>query len=194
MLAGVAVLVGPEGEGKNSEIIDERDSVAVFCEVNGADVELAGVARFDAHMRELLGDIDGELVFRFFAAGRTKQAAKIPFAHTKRAEEEALATVAFDPESADHGQGTATRADAGRGARLRHGQAGGERLRVGLQKGAQDEFDEQLGGFFIAWRVDVVWEPAGRPEVGEEGNPGGGALQRELAGGFRGRRGRNTFQ
>jgi len=110
--AGVAVFVGPKGEGEGSEVIDERNGVAVFCEIDGANVELAGFAGFDAHVRELLGDVDGELVFGFFAAGGAEKAAKVPFAHTEGAEKEALAAVSFETKRAKHRQGAAARAEA----------------------------------------------------------------------------------
>ena len=126
MEAGVPVLVGPKGEGDNGEIIDKRDGVPIFCEIDGADVELAGVAGLDAHVRELLGDIDGELVFRFFTTGGAEKAAKIPFAHAKGTKEEALASVTLEAQGAEHGEGTTTRANAGCGVKLRYCQVGGE--------------------------------------------------------------------
>ena len=83
--AGVAVLAGPERERDGSEVVDERDGVAVFGEVDGADVEVAGVAGFDAKVRKLLDHINGELALGFFAASGTEDAAKIPFVKTERA-------------------------------------------------------------------------------------------------------------
>ena len=115
------MLVGPEGEGKGGEIVDDGDSVAVLGEVDGAEVELAGVAGLDAYVGKLLGDVDGQLVFGFFAASGAEKASKIPLAHAKGAEETALAAVPFETKRAKHWQGSATRADARCGGGLGHG-------------------------------------------------------------------------
>jgi hypothetical protein len=57
--AGVAVLLGPERQWNGGEVIDERDGVAVFCQVDGLEIELAGIAGFDANVGQLLRNIDG---------------------------------------------------------------------------------------------------------------------------------------
>jgi hypothetical protein len=44
----------PERKWHRGEIIDERHGVAVFGEINPAQVKLAGVAGFRADVRELL--------------------------------------------------------------------------------------------------------------------------------------------
>jgi hypothetical protein len=99
--AGVAVFVGPEGEGDGGEVIHERDGVAIFREVDGAQIEFAGIAGFDADVGELLRGVHGELVFGFFAAGRAQEAAKLPFFGAEGAEQEAFAAVAFGTQDAE---------------------------------------------------------------------------------------------
>jgi hypothetical protein len=74
--------------------------VAVFGQVDGAEVVAAGFAGFYADVGELFGDVDGEFVFGFFAARRAKDAAEFPFVETEGAEEVALAAVAFDAQDA----------------------------------------------------------------------------------------------
>src|SRR4029077_5241774 len=59
---GVAVLAGPEVEGSGGEFVDHGLGVAVFCEVDGLDVGLAGVAAFDANVVELAGRVDSQLL------------------------------------------------------------------------------------------------------------------------------------
>jgi len=62
------VFVGPEREGNGGEVIDQRDSVAVFGEINGAQIEFAGVATLHANVGKLLGHIDGQFGFLLLAA------------------------------------------------------------------------------------------------------------------------------
>ena len=97
------MFVGPEGEGDGGEVVNERDGVAVFCEIHGGEIELAGVAGFDADMGELLGDVDGELGFGFFTAGGAEDAAEFPFLGAEGTEEKAFAAIAFDAQDAQEG-------------------------------------------------------------------------------------------
>ena len=53
--------------------------MAVFGQVDGADLGLAGVTGFDADVGELLGYVDGQFLFVFFAACVAIDSAKIPF-------------------------------------------------------------------------------------------------------------------
>lgn len=52
-------------------------------------------------MGELFGDVDGEFVFGYFAAGGAEDASEFPFVEAEGAEEVALATVAFDAEDSE---------------------------------------------------------------------------------------------
>ena len=63
------MLVRPQSERDGGEVVDQGDGVAVFGEVDGGETKLAGVAGFDADVGQLLGDVDRELGFGFFAAG-----------------------------------------------------------------------------------------------------------------------------
>src|SRR5579864_3588009 len=66
--ARVTVFVGPEREGNGGEVVHQRDSVAVFREINRAEVKFAGVATFHANVGKLFGHIDGQLGFLLLAA------------------------------------------------------------------------------------------------------------------------------
>jgi hypothetical protein len=68
---------------------------------DGADVVAAGVAGFNADVGELFGDVDGEFVFGFFAAGGAEDAAEFPFVEAEGADEVALAAVAFDAQNSE---------------------------------------------------------------------------------------------
>ena len=93
--AGVALFVGPKSLGDGGEVVHEGDGVAVLGEVHAGKEKFAGIAGLDAKMGKLLGDVDGEFVFGFFAAGGAKDAAKFPFLRAEGAEKKALAAVAF---------------------------------------------------------------------------------------------------
>lgn len=110
--AGVAVFVGPQGEWDSGQVVNERDRVAIFGQVDRAEEEFASIAGFDPNMGKLFGDVDGKLVFGFLAARGAQDAAKIPFAETKGANEAALAAVAFGPEYAKKWSRTAKGTDA----------------------------------------------------------------------------------
>ena len=96
----VSVFVGPKRERDCGEVVHERDGIAVFCEVDGSEIELASVAGFDADVGQLLGDVDGELGFGLFATRGAMNPPKFPFLGAKGTEEEAFAAVAFDSEDA----------------------------------------------------------------------------------------------
>jgi hypothetical protein len=182
------VFVGPEGEGKGGEIVNQGDGVAVFGEVDGADVVPAGIAGFDAHVRKLFGDIDRELAFGFFATGGAENAAKIPFVETKGANQPALAAVAFWAKHAEQRDRVAKRADAlcrfERGWRPMNGQE----LGVGLQENLKSELGEGVRGLRCVSSGRVLEGSAGAPIGGEERDPGRGSLQGKLARGFDDRR------
>jgi hypothetical protein len=99
--AGVVVLDGPEGEGKCGEVVDERDGVAIGGQVDGADVGVTGFTGFYTDVRKLLGNVDRELGFRLLAAGGAEDAAEFPFLGAERAQEEALAPVAFAADDSE---------------------------------------------------------------------------------------------
>ena len=64
----VAVLMSPEREGNGREVVDDGRGVSVLGQVDGAHVELAGVASFDANMRKLFRlHIDRQFLLVLFA-------------------------------------------------------------------------------------------------------------------------------
>jgi hypothetical protein len=118
---GVAFAGGPEVERDGCQLIYFGYGQAVACEVYRLDVIAAGIAGLHADVRELVGGIDGELVFVFLAAVGAEEAAKLPLGETEAAKEEALGAVAFGAEHGDQGLGAAERAEglhggSGRGA------------------------------------------------------------------------------
>jgi hypothetical protein len=67
----------------------------------------AGLACLDANVRELVGDVHGQLLFFIFSAVGTKDPAELPFLAAKRTLQEALSTIPFLSEDAKQGQGIA---------------------------------------------------------------------------------------
>lgn len=53
------MFLGPERQGNGGEIVHVGYGVTVFCEIDGAQVKLAGVTSFHTDVRELLGDVNG---------------------------------------------------------------------------------------------------------------------------------------
>src|SRR5260370_34400159 len=81
--AGVAMLMRPECKGNGGEIVDQWNGVAVFCQVDSLEIELAGVASFDADVGQLLSNVDRQLGFGLFATRRAMNPPKFPFLRTK---------------------------------------------------------------------------------------------------------------
>src|SRR3989442_13546498 len=98
--ARVAVFVGPQGKRNRRQIIDQGDGMAIFGQVNGAEIEFAGIASFHANVRELFRDVDRQLVLGFLTARGAQNPAKLPFLQTKGADQESLAAVALRPQDA----------------------------------------------------------------------------------------------
>lgn len=139
MKARVAVFVGPEGEREGGEVVDGGNGVAVFGQVDGAEVGSASVAGFRADVRELFGNEDGEFGFVGFAAARAEDAAEIPFGGAEAAEEGAFGAVAFGAEDAENGECGAKRTAVGGGSHRWDGGLGGKKSGVGLEESAGEE-------------------------------------------------------
>ena len=78
----ITVLLRPEVERDRGEFVNQRVGQAVLGEIDGLDVIVAGVAAFDAYVRELFSCIDGKFGLVFLAAPSANDAAKLPFAET----------------------------------------------------------------------------------------------------------------
>lgn len=143
MEAGVPVFVGPEGEGKGGEVVDGGNGVAVFAEVDGAEVGAAGIAGFGADVGELFGDEDREFGFVGFAAVRAEDAAERPFGGAEGAEEGTSGTVALGTEDTEKRESAAHRAEIGNGRSGRDCGLGGEKSGVGLEEGAREKFGDR---------------------------------------------------
>lgn len=78
------MFLGPERQRDSGQIVYEGYGVAVFGEVDGAQIIFAGVAGFDADIRELFRDIDGQLRFGFFGADGADNSSKFPLVKAKR--------------------------------------------------------------------------------------------------------------
>ena len=146
--------------------------MAVFGQVDGAQIELAGFAGFHANVGKLLGYIDGEFLFVVFAAGGAENAAKLPLLKTKRTSEKAFAAVGFGAEHSEQRQRATARTDPRVGGELRRGHAHGEKFGIGLEKRAKDEFGERFGLVVIFSVVGDTFRLATRtPEIGEGSFP-----------------------
>src|SRR6185312_593191 len=134
----VLVLRRPQALGDGRQLVDDGDGAAVFRHVNRLDVVVAGVARFDADVRVLLGDVDGELFDVLFAAGGADDAPEIPLRGTERADQRALAAISHGPQDADLWPAGADGAEERRVVDLRLLGVIGEMLGVGLQEDPGD--------------------------------------------------------
>ena len=77
------MFVGPEGEGNGGDVINQGDCVAIFCQVDSLEIELAGVAGLDTDVGELLRNVDRQFGFGLFATRRAMNPPKFPFLGTK---------------------------------------------------------------------------------------------------------------
>ena len=93
--ARIALFMRPQRVRDSSEVVDQKNGVTVFGEVDGSQIKLASVAGFDAHMRRILADVYGQFVFGFFTAGWAKDSTELPLLRAERAEEEAFSAVAL---------------------------------------------------------------------------------------------------
>ena len=109
------MFVGPESQGKGGQVVDNGYSVAVFGQIDGADVVAASFAGFHADVGELLSHVHRELVFGCFTAGGTEDAAKFPFVQAEGTQEKPLAAVPFNSQYPEHGRRSAKRAYRVRG-------------------------------------------------------------------------------
>ncbi len=94
-------------------------------------------------------------------------------------------------EDAEQRDGIADGADGMRGDGRGRGAVGGEELGVRLEKNSEDEFGQDFGGGILrvagglgSLRAHMCDAAGIRPIFGEERDPRGGTLQRELARGF----------
>lgn len=144
MEARVAVLGRPEAEGYCRQIIDQRNRVTVLGEVDGAQITLATLAALHANVRELLGNVNGQLVLALFTAGGTQNAPKLPLERTDRADERAPATVAFGPQHADDRASATKRADARRRIEMRRLHALSEEFEAGLEERTREKCVDRI--------------------------------------------------
>src|ERR1039457_2710228 len=63
---------------------------------------MAGIAGFDAHVRKLIGGVNGQLILIFFTAIRAKQTPELPLGEAQRAEQESLPAIAFGTQHRGH--------------------------------------------------------------------------------------------
>ena len=93
----------PEVEGDGSEFVDQRVSQAVFRQVGGLDVDMASVATLDAHIRKLGSGVNREFGLIFLSAGRTYDAAELPFTETEATKQVTAGAVPLLAEDAEGG-------------------------------------------------------------------------------------------
>src|SRR6266851_841582 len=183
--AGVAVLVGPQRQWDRCQIIDEGDSVAVFRQIHAGEKKFAGVARFDANVRQLLRYVDRKLAFGFFAARGAMNPAEFPLLRAKRTEQKPFPAVAF------HSQHTHERARAAQRTNPHGHNHGSPRHQRGAKLGVRLQ---ECPSKELCERSDLLVVLAGMLPVGfEAGNPGIRRQQRHLMGGRPQRRGSVLF-
>jgi hypothetical protein len=78
------VFLGPERQRDGGQIIDQGGGVSIFSEIDSAQIVFAGVTGFDADIRELFRDINGQLRFGLFGAGGADNYPKFPLVKAKR--------------------------------------------------------------------------------------------------------------
>ena len=110
MDAGIALLCGPQRKRHGGDVVDDRNGVAVFGEVDGAEEVLAGVAGIHADVRKLFGDVHRQLCLAGFTATGAEDAAKFPLVGAKRALQIPFCSVAFRAHDAEKRKGIAARA------------------------------------------------------------------------------------
>ena len=155
----VSVLLRPEIEGDGGHLIDDGISQAVLCHVDRLEIGVAGIAAFDANVRECLGGINGKLGMIFLAAVGTDEAAELPFRETYPAEQATAAAVALRAKDGKHRLAMAKGTQPRRGVLDRQWNLGTPEFGVRLEKGK----DKELLG--IGGGVDL------RPALGEEVEP-----------------------
>ena len=69
--------------------------MTVLCEIDGLDIVAASVARFDAHMREAIGSVDGQLLYRLFATCRAHDTPDAPLRRAEGTDQRSLGAVSF---------------------------------------------------------------------------------------------------
>src|SRR4051812_49213628 len=154
----VLMLRRPQAQGDGGELVDHGDGAAVLRHVDRLDVVMAGVARFDADVRVLLGDVDGELFDVLLAAGGAYDAPEVPLRGTERADQRALAAVSHGSQDAHLRPAGADGTEKGRFMDLPRLGVIGEMLGVGLQERPGDQLLGGIEGRRTAGR-------AGPPEV-----------------------------
>src|SRR6266478_3928015 len=178
--AGVAVLVGPQRQWDRCQIIDEGDSVAVFRQIHAGEKKFAGVARFDADVRQLLRYVDRKLAFGFFAARGAMNPAELPLLRAKRTEQKPFPAVAFHSQHTHEWARAAQRANSHGHNHGRPRDQRGAKLGVRLQECPSKELRESS---------DLLVVPPGMlPVRFQAGNPGIRGQQGHLMRGFRQRR------
>ena len=78
---------GPQVKDDRGQFIHFGDGAAVLSEVDGFEIDAAGIARFDANVRKFFGGVDGKLFLVVFAAVGTQEAAILPFGEAEAAEQ-----------------------------------------------------------------------------------------------------------
>ena len=149
----IALLVCPQGMGKGCEIVDERDSVAVLGQVNGAQIKLTGIASLDAHERRILADKHRQFVLGFFATRRTQDSPELPFLQAERAKQESFSTVALRAQHTNERPRSAKGAQPRRRDQRSARHERGAKLRIGLEERPGKELRERTDLLIVSSRA-----------------------------------------
>src|ERR1700674_5760740 len=155
----------PKRERNRREVINNRDGVAIFCEVDRSKIKLAGIAGFDTDVRELLRYIHRQLVLCFFAARRAENPSEFPFLRTKRTEQKSFPAVAFRPQHAQKRPRPAQRANSRRHNNGSPPHLCGAKLRIGLKECARNELGERANLLIVDTRMLPVSFQARNPGI-----------------------------
>src|SRR6266852_640996 len=109
----------PQAEWNGRQLVDDGNGPAFLRHVDRLQIVTAGVAGFYADVAVLFGDVDGQLLDVFFAAGGTDDPPEFPLRGAERADQRTLAAVALRSQDSDLRPAGAERAERGRAVELR---------------------------------------------------------------------------
>src|SRR5713226_942216 len=155
----------PQTERNRRRVIDQRNGVAVFRQIDRGEKKLAGIAGFHANVRQLLRDVDWKLTFRLFAARGAQDAAEFPLLRTKRTQQESFPAIAF---RAQHSREWPRAAHGTNPHGHHHGSPwhqSGAKLGIRLQKRTREELRECADLLVVLAAMFPVRFEAGDPGI-----------------------------
>ena len=93
------MLLCPEIQWQGGQVVYRWDRVAVASHVDALDIRLAGIAGFNARLRELFRAEYGQLVFMLFSTIWAENASEFPLAGAQATREGALGAIVVFPQN-----------------------------------------------------------------------------------------------